>query len=117
MIISNPDEQVWNMLTGGLGSAPARKEADRLKKMLQEKKIRFVVDNDERFHWIRLRSRKDLMIIHVKADITKKEGNDLLQISCGKEVFYVGTAEEAMKLVMNYYGEEPAVEEAEPKQE
>lgn len=115
MIISNPDEQVWNMLTGGLGSAPARKEADRLKGMLQKKKVRFIVDNDERFHWIRLRSRRDLMIIHVKADITKKEGKDLLEVSCGKEVSYVGTAEDALELVMKYYGEEPK-EEA-PKEE
>ena len=33
MIIANPDEQVWNMLTGGAGCSAGRQEIDKLKRM------------------------------------------------------------------------------------
>ena len=37
--------------------------------MLKGAGIFFVVDHDDRYHWIRLRSRRDLQMIQVKADV------------------------------------------------
>ena len=106
MIINNPDEQVWNMLTGGAGSSEGRKEMDKLKRSLQQKKILFVVDRDDRYHWIRLRSHRDLQIIQVKADALAKGEAALLEVRYAGKVHAGLSAEAAEELVVQYYGME-----------
>ena len=36
MIIANPDDQVWKLLTGGAGTSAAREELETLKAILKE---------------------------------------------------------------------------------
>lgn len=103
MIISNPDEQVWNMLTNGAGSSPGRLELDRLKGFLKEQNIFFVVDHDDRYHWIRLRSRRDLQIIQVKADVMVQGEAAMLDVRYAGNVHTGLTAEQARDLVLQYY--------------
>lgn len=105
MILTNPDEQVWNMLTGGAGSSAGRKELDKLKRLLQARNIFFVVDHDDRYHWIRLRSRLDLQIIQVKADVLAKGEAALLEVRYAGQVQTGLSAEAAELLVVQYYGE------------
>lgn len=101
MIINNPDEQVWRMLTGGAGSTAGRKELDQLKRLLTEQKIFFVVDHDDRYHWIRLRSRRDLQIIQIKADVLEDAGE--LEISYGGQKVAAASAAEALSVILGYY--------------
>lgn len=108
MILTNPDEQVWNMLTGGAGSTEGRKELDRLKQLLKEKNIFFVVDHDDRYHWIRFRSRKDLQIIQIKADVLAKGDAALLEVRYAGNIHDSLHAEEALNLIVGYYTEEEA---------
>lgn len=103
MIITNPDEQVWNLLTGGAGSSRGRIELDQLKKSLQEQNIFFVVDHDDRYHWIRLRSRRDLQIIQVKADIMATGEAALLEICYANQVVTGLHAAGAFEYLLRYY--------------
>lgn len=103
MIIANPDEQVWNMITGGAGSTEGRKEIDQLKRLLNEKGILFVVDRDDSYHWIRLRSRRDLQIIQVKADVLAKGDAALLEVRYAGKIHDTLCAEEAFAIVTDYY--------------
>lgn len=103
MILTNPDDQVWNLLTGGAGSSAGRKELDRLKQFLKEKSIFFVVDHDDRYHWIRLRSRRDLQIIQVKADVLADGVAGLLEVRYAGNLQDSLTAEQALDLVVQYY--------------
>ena len=103
MILTNPDEQVWNMLTGGAGSTEGRKELDKLKQLLKAKDIFFVVDHDDRYHWIRMRSRKDLQIIQIKADVLAEGDSALLELRYAGNIHDTLHAEEALELVTGYY--------------
>ncbi len=103
MIIANPDEQVWNMLTGGAGTTEGRKEIDKLKRLLKEKDITFVVDCDERYHWLRLRSRRDLQIIQVKANVLASGDAALLEVRYAGNIHDTLHAEEALELIIDYY--------------
>ncbi len=103
MIISNPDEQVWKLLTGGAGCSAGRKELDQLKGQLKEQGIFFVVDRDDRYHWIRLRSRRDLQIIQVKADVMAEGEAALLEVRYGKLVQTGLTATEALQTILRCY--------------
>ena len=105
MIIANPDEQVWNMLTGGAGSSAGRKELDKLKQLLKGQDIFFVVDHDDRYHWIRLRSRRDLQIIQVKADVLASGAAALLEVRYAGQLHDGLTAEEALEVIVPYYQE------------
>lgn len=104
MILANPDEQVWNLLTGGAGSTKGRTELDQLKRFLQEKQIRFVVDHDDRYHWIRMRSRRDLLIIQIKADVLASGDDALLEIRYAGAVYTALSAEAALPIVLDCYG-------------
>ena len=108
MILTNPDEQVWNMLTGGAGSSAGRKELDKLKQLLKEKDIFFVVDHDDRYHWIRMRSRRDLQIIQIKADVLTSGTAALLEVRYAGNVHDSLRAEEALDRVVQYYFSEPS---------
>ncbi|MBR5319543.1 MAG: hypothetical protein IKU46_08125 [Peptococcaceae bacterium] len=106
MIIANPDEQVWNMLTGGAGSTEGRKELDRLKQLLKGKDIFFVVDHDDRYHWIRMRSRRDLQMIQIKADVLAKGDAALLEVRYAGHIHDSLQAETALSIVLQYYNPE-----------
>lgn len=110
MILTNPDEQVWNMLTGGAGSSEGRKELDKLKQLLKEKGIFFVVDHDDRYHWIRMRSRRDLQIIQIKADVLTSGSAALLEVRYAGNLHDSLRAEEALDIVVEYYFPEQATE-------
>ncbi|MBE6112273.1 MAG: hypothetical protein E7195_04565 [Peptococcaceae bacterium] len=103
MILTNPDEQVWNMLTGGAGSTEGRKELDKLKQLLKAKDIFFVVDHDDRYHWIRFRSRRDMQIIQIKADVLAKGDAALLELRYAGNIHDSLHAEEALELILGYY--------------
>lgn len=103
MILTNPDEQVWNLLTGGAGSSVGCKELDKLKRLLQERNIFFVVDHDTRYHWIRLRSRRDLQMIQVKADVVATGEAALLEIRYAGQVVTGLHATEALEQLLQYY--------------
>ena len=103
MIIANPDDQVWKLLTGGVGTSAAREELEKLKAILKEHHIFFVADHDDRYHWIRLRSRRDLQIIQVKADIMAESSDSLLKIRYAGQVNGGLHAEEAWQLLRQYY--------------
>ena len=103
MILTNPDEQVWNMLTGGACSTEGRKELDKLKQLLKAKDIFFVVDHDDRYHWIRFRSRRDMQIIQIKADVLAKGDAALLELRCAGNIHDSLHAEEALELILGYY--------------
>lgn len=106
MIIANPDEQVWNMLTGGAGCSSGRQEIDKLKRMLKEVGISLVVDHDDRYHWIRLRSRRDLQIIQVKADVLVDGDGGMLEFRYADQTQTGLNAEETFTMVRESYGEE-----------
>ncbi len=103
MIISNPDEQVWKLLTGGAGCSAGRKELEQLKGQLKEKGIFFVVDHDDRYHWIRLRSRYDLQIIQIKADVLAEADSNLLEVRYAGQLHTNLSAAEALSIVLRYY--------------
>lgn len=103
MIISNPDEQVWKLLTGGAGCSAGRKELEQLKGLLKEQDIFFVVDHDDRYHWIRLRSRYDLQIIQIKADVLAEGNRNLLEVRYAGQIHTNLSAVEALKVVLRYY--------------
>ncbi len=106
MILTNPDEQVWNLLTGGMGTSAARAELERLKRMLRERGISFVSDRDDRTCWICLRSRRDLRLIRVKADLQAE--NALLEARCGDVSERELDADRAFSLLSEWYGGEGA---------
>jgi len=106
MIINNPDEQVWRMLTGGAGSSAGRIEIDKLKRMLQARAIYFVVDRDERYHWLRLRSRRDLQMIQVQTDTMATGEAALLQLRYNGAVHTGLTADAALSILLQYYDAE-----------
>ena len=106
MIIANPDEQVWNMLTGGAGYSAGRQEIDKLKRMLKGAGIFFVVDHDDRYHWIRLRSRRDLQMIQVKADVLADGNGGMLEFHYAGQTQTGLHAEETFTMVREFYDEE-----------
>lgn len=103
MILTNPDDQVWRVLTGGCGTSAARKELDALKAELQKRKIFFVVDHDDRYHWIRLRSQYDLQIIQVKADILTDAPQGRLEIRYRGQRKDGLTGAEALPILLQWY--------------
>lgn len=103
MIIDNPDEQVWKLLTGGAGCSAGRKELEQLKGQLKAQGVFFVVDHDDRYHWIRLRSRYDLQIIQIKADVLAEDGSNLLEVCYAGNTHTHLSAAEALPIVLQYY--------------
>ena len=68
--------------------------------------ISFVVDHDDRYHWIRLRSRRDLQIIQVKADVLVDGDGGMLEFRYADQTQTGLNAEETFTMVRESYGEE-----------
>ena len=79
---------------------------DRMKQLLKGKDIFFVVDHDDRYHWIRMRSRRDLQMIQIKADVLAKGDAALLEVRYAGHIHDSLQAETALSIVLQYYNPE-----------
>ena len=70
----------------------------------------FVVDHDDRYHWIRMRSRRDLQMIQIKVDVMASGDAALLEVRYAGNIHDTLHAEEALQVVLDYYIAEETAE-------